>query len=48
MVAFEDPADVLDPRYPVRLKPWWTFKAGMVGYWLICASIGAMLAEIVR
>ena len=33
---------------PLSRKPWWMFKAGMAGYWLICASIGAMLAEIVR
>lgn len=33
---------------PLMVKPWWMFKAGMVGYWLICASIGAMLGVLAR
>jgi uncharacterized membrane protein YdcZ (DUF606 family) len=41
---WEDP--MLDPRFPV--KPWWAYKAGMVGFWLVCGSLGALAALAVR
>lgn len=36
----------LDPRLPV--KPWWAFKAGAAGLWLVLMSLGALLADLLR
>jgi len=33
---------------PLMLKPWLEYKANMAGYWLICISIGALLALAVK
>lgn len=35
---------MFDPRFPI--KPWWAFRAGMVGFWLVCMSLGALVAVV--
>ena len=36
----------LDSRFDAQ--PWWAYRDGMIGFWLICASVGGLLAVLVR
>jgi hypothetical protein len=32
---------------PLRQQPWWQYKAGLVGFCLVYASLGGLLAVLV-
>ena len=37
------------PAHPLMvLQPWWQYRAGVVGLWLVLASLGALAAVLVR